>query len=228
MSKKKRAAKPRASVAEAAERARVRKVLDKRDAKGLASLKPGEIALLRRHEQRERDRYMAESLANVPQKTLVQLLDTDRRVVLDWEKAGMRRNPGPASARRVLYNLFHILPWLKTRWLEDGGGAATDSELQDRYERARTRKMELEVAHLEGEVVSLDQVERERIERIHSVKNALLALPRRAAPELMGVETKAEMQDILNRHVEDMLQAFAGGQEIPAAKRRRATKKKAR
>ena len=78
MSKKKRTAKPRASVAEAAERARVRKVLDKRDAKGLASLKPGEIALLRRHEQQERDRYMAESLANVSQKTLVQLLDTDR------------------------------------------------------------------------------------------------------------------------------------------------------
>jgi len=213
------------SVADAADRARMDRILRKRREKGAGSLNTREITIIRKHEERIRQVDLRNTLSAISQTVFVELLDTDRKVVLDWESDGMPRNRG--GDRRVSYNLFVCLPWLKSRWLDEGGGApVVNAEARERWELARAEEKEIHVSKLKELLMPVEQVIRERVERIQTVKAGMLALPRRAAPILAAMDDRREIEDRLTGFVVEIIEAFARGDKLPADSARRAKKKK--
>lgn len=216
------------SVADAAERERVAKVLEKRKAKGAGSLTPREIAAVRKYERRMEEEALRRSLASVPQGILTELLQTDRRVVLDWERDGLLRNR--EASRLVTYDLFVVLPWLKYRWIDEGNAAPIqNAEARERWELARAEEKEIQVARLKEELISLADVERGRVERVLAVKAALLALPRLASPILAALDDRRDIEERLTVFVVNILEGFAGTREAKPRKRKKkkkTTKKK--
>ena len=119
------------SAADAAERQAILDILNKR--RNNLKLTARELAALRRYETRREADQRAQHLANVPQETLINLLQSTRRTVLKWENANM---PGVRmDGRSKYYNLYRVLPWLKERWLEYGKATEkTDEETRARVD----------------------------------------------------------------------------------------------
>ena len=199
-----------APVAATAELDQTRAALEKRQLRGAAALSRREIGLIQRYEDRKAEDQIRQVLSAVPQHMFCELLDVQRKVLLDWEAEGVFSRTG--AGRHVLYNMFVSLPKLRRRWSDDaraGGGEGTTEHT--RWQAARATMAEMDLAKARGELISRADVERERLERIREVKGALLPLARRLAPILAALDgNRKSIEDRIASEVSKILQTFAG------------------
>src|ERR1044071_2561940 len=86
---------------------------------------------------------------------------------------------------------------------EAKSGPASDAEL--RYDTARARKMELEVAHLEGSLVTVEEAARPVDAMLTRLRSQLITLPQRWAPQLVGLGTIPKVQGVLSQAIEETM-----------------------
>lgn len=148
----------------------------KRQAEGKA-LTVRDQAALRADDDRRREEQFNELAAAVPQKALCELLDTSRKIVLEWGRAGMPRN----ADRKKTYDLFVVLPWLRSRWntLPADGVVLGDNEHDVEYKKYRARMMKANALEKEEELVPRARV-REGLGRLAGLLRALGARLQRA------------------------------------------------
>lgn len=165
------------------------------------ALSQREQAALRRVDARSAEELRKSVLSAVPQSVLETLLNTSRKVIREWEEAGMPRNPGSGS---VTYDLMVVLPWVKARWMARDGGGGTIWAEELRLKAARADLIEVHLAEKRGQLVSRDSVRLEGEKFVRRVKQALEVMPQRAAPELVGLETH-EIHGVLTARVHEAL-----------------------
>lgn len=112
------------SVAQRLEREEAIAALNKR--RQGEKLTRAEITAIRKFEEKRDEELRHRILSSLSQKTLVDILGTSRKVLLEWESEGL-----PLNSDRT-YNLYSVLPWLKTRWYQ-GTKEAKDSPALERY-----------------------------------------------------------------------------------------------
>ena len=89
-------------------------------------------------------------------------------------------------------------------------GPLERASLQLKLESAASKKVDREITL--GKYVLREDVEKERVGRIHAVKNASLALVESGIVELIrGAESELDGKEIMRGRIHEMLQAFAGG-----------------
>jgi len=164
-----------------------------------------------------------EQCRRVRQVVLVELLDTSRKMVREWERAGMPRNDDRT------YSLFRVLPWLRRRWVVDDGTdgqekAANSPELE-RWRKARADMAELELSQRLGEVVLRSLVEEQWGRLLTAVKQNLLGIPNRLAAELALVNEPAEAQALVDDAIRQALEDLVN-QYKPEGKRKGERKRK--
>lgn len=197
------------SVAEQAELDRIWAALQKRRDGG--KLTGGDVAAIRRYEERRAVEQRAAVLRSVPQAELVAMIDSSCKVLLQWEADGL---PVARSGRSVTYDLYRVLPWLKARWLGSGEGPesskrAAEIKLLIRREAALQLKMQI----MSGQLRDRGDVDRENCAKALAVRAGLEALKRSLAPavlELTDGATLDEAEELIWDHVEPLLRTFAG------------------
>lgn len=141
---------------------------------------------------------------------------SDLPAILNFGRQRKRRSDDPAVAGRAM--------------MAAGAGAAGDvaagkkrfskdlSQISPLEAATIAQKMEASLlskakrAVFEAKWVKKEDVERERVARIHAVKNAMLALPDSGIIEsIRGADNEHEAKEILRGRILEMLAAFAGG-----------------
>jgi phage terminase Nu1 subunit (DNA packaging protein) len=87
-------------------------------------------------------------------------------------------------------------------------------------EKARTLTVvaelkELELAKKRGELVTVEESKRVLLDLAYMVKARIMAIPARAAPDLVGQDSRTMVQAILERHVHESLSLLAKDKPDP-------------
>jgi|GEM_PF-3349897 DNA-binding transcriptional regulator YiaG len=168
------------------------------------SLSQREIAAIRKYEQHREDQTQERILSSIPQKTLTNLLSTTRKMLMEWESQGLPRNPDNT------YNLYIIIPWLKSRWLSKNNPKNENySPALERFRLAKAMKAELEYEILKGKYMRKDVADRDTIERILAMKDVMFRIPRLASPLLAPLTDQKQIEQLLKEFMREICNAFA-------------------
>lgn len=132
------------------------------------------------------------------------LADIDRATVRERLKGLESKLDGKAvtyQSRDALMRVFQLnLDKVKTAQL--------------RYETARAKKMELQVAKLRGEVVPIEDVAVAVEVEYGAVRAALLALPSKCARDLTMIESPVEIKKRLEDMINEILSELSSPEEL--------------
>ena len=141
---------------------------------------------------------------------IADLFDVHWRTVLNWAREGC---PHDKQGRKpYLFDEMEVAGWLKghEKTCRPGRPAKEASKETDewklRKERALAETYEMTLAEKRGELVSVRQVEEERIRRVLAVKTGLLGLIR-AVP--------ADSRSVVSDRVHELLRIFADEHFVP-------------
>jgi len=117
--------------------------------------------------------------------------------------------PPREEGRGALYPCADVGKWLRAYWAPDGA-------LDPQQERAALDKVRREVAELDrdkkrGLLVDAEEVETEWLSGIGAIRAGMLAVPSRAAPEMLGLADERKIEDILTRYIHEAMQSIADG-----------------
>ena len=85
------------------------------------------------------------------------------------------------------------------------------SEAEQRYESARAEKLELDVERMRGNLVTVDEATKAMEEKLALLRSALVTLPQRIAPVVLGCKTLAEVTAKLDAAVSEAMTSIAEG-----------------
>ena len=136
-------------------------------------------------------------------KEVAEAFEVSTRTVRNWVADGM-----PVNKDGTL-NLVDILAWKTAR--AGGGKEASDKQ---KYEatllKFKALMIEISYKKLMGEVVPVAEVDAGRVQRILIIKKALLGLPGRVAPQLVGLSME-EIKTRLTIRINEIITEFAKG-----------------
>lgn len=129
------------------------------------------------------------------------------RTVQYWVRDGMPVRPDGK------YSIMDIKDWRLVKKNPNGKqqsfGWGEKEKQNATFRKFKAKLAEIEYKKAIGDLIPRAEVERGRIERIQTVKKALLALPKRMAPQLVGLEAR-ELETVLKERMEEIITDFAG------------------
>lgn len=138
------------------------------------------------------------------QEAVAQIFGVSARTISNWIRDGMPRRPDGR------YELKEIYAWKAER-----DGPANEDTQGLKHWSAEHRQYKALIAKLEyqqklGQLVTREEVEAGRIQRILTIKSALLALPQRLAAQVVGLDEK-KAEAIIRKRIEDIIIDFSRG-----------------
>jgi hypothetical protein len=109
-----------------------------------------------------------------------------------------------------LYDLTEIQAWRLAKDVSRSEKSEQDRRWESKYREMKALLTELEYRKRAGQLVEVAEVEQGRVQRVLAVKKALLALPRRLAPQVVGLDVRAA-EAIINKRVMEIITDFASG-----------------
>lgn len=129
----------------------------------------------------------------------------DRRTI-DQALADNNVKPVRTEGTIRYYHLKDVLPALYE------GASLNQATENAKLKRAQTKKTELEIAKLEGELVPIEDVEQDAATTAMMVKAKLSSIPARLAGTLAGTQDDNEIEAILEREVLEVLEELHQGE----------------
>lgn len=153
----------------------------------------------------ELKQFEAEPLSPTVVKTMeevARVMGVSYRTVQRWKQDGM------PTTQDGFYDLDQIKEWHAAR--SDKDEIQVSKEYwEERISSYKASLLELDVKKATGELISKEEVERGRIDRIIAVKRTFLALPTRIAPALSMREPR-EVEAILYEAITEIIDEFSG------------------
>lgn len=150
----------------------------------------------------------------VNKSELAEILGKSERTLTTWQKNGMPISvDGGGRGYANTYDTAEVIDWLLRNELEKH--LNTDQQVLDYdYERARlthnqANKVEMENAVMRGDLIPAELVEDVQNDMIGRARARLLAIPTKAAPQLISELDIGEVQDILKKLVYEALRELA-------------------
>lgn len=158
--------------------------------------------------------YTGSAVRTMRAKAIAEACDCHKNTVMKWAAEGCpHTNPGNHKA--LMFNLAEVTEWLhqKSRSgkpgrpsIPGGSGDQAKAKLQLTVEQALTwRAKRLE---FEGNLHNREECQERHLRQIHYVRNSLLQLSRRVAPDLVGKEM-LEIEAILTEKHTQILEEFS-------------------
>lgn len=162
------------------------------------ALSAGELRELKLYEGHETKEGQVSALADVAKSFKVGARTVDR-----WVVEGMpRRTDGN-------YDLLEIQAWKFNK--ENSGKETTQRKIyEEELLKYKSLLAQLNYKKLTGEVVPVTDVDAGRVQRILIIKKALLGLPGRVAPQLVGLSME-EIKNRLTIRINEIITEFAKG-----------------
>lgn len=144
-------------------------------------------------------------MQTINQKELSSIIGITVQQIIKLEKEGVFNRNG-----EKFYTLPHavneyIAYKIKSELRKVKGDSEDINEAKRRKEIAQATLLELEVREKQGDLISIDEIRKENEYVLTAFKNKSLAIPSKIAPALIGIESIAEIQAILERAMYDLL-----------------------
>ena len=164
-----------------------------------SSLTKSELEELKQLEHTELPAGVVES-----QKDVAKTFGVSVRTIRNWVKNGMpaRKDGG--------YDLSEIYRWKLEKDGETGDEGKQKHHWEIHYRQYKALLAEIDYRKALGELVTREEVEEGRIQRILTVKKALLGLPARLAPQVVNLDIK-KAEEIIKIRIEEIINDFARG-----------------
>lgn len=148
-------------------------------------------------------------MQTINQKELSSIIGITVQQIIKLEKEGVFNRNG-----EKFYTLPHavneyIAYKIKSELRKVKGDSEDINEAKRRKEIAQATLLELEVREKQGDLISIDEIRKENEYVLTAFKNKSLAIPSKIAPALIGIESIAEIQAILERAMYDLLRELA-------------------
>lgn len=150
-------------------------------------------------------------MTEVTQKELARILGLSTRQIRNLELEGL---PHRADGNRKLYPIPAAVDWYIRRREEQARAEfqTTDyDQARARYEMARARLAEIEVAKEEGKLIPVEVVEEiYGTKMLDPLRSAILNMPGRWGAQVVGFESPREGEAALKRIATELLELFSG------------------
>lgn len=147
-----------------------------------------------------------ETLSRAGVKALLGISDSEMSNLLQQGLPAIDRGrPGVSGT----YDPIAVQEWYESH----KGKKVKTADMQEsraRKEAAQARMAELELEELEGKVVRIEEVAAQVETEYIRVRSKLLSLPTKASGLVLGMSTQADIQDVLDTLVREVLDELAG------------------
>lgn len=127
------------------------------------------------------------------------------RTIRNWIQQGM-----PVRENEGGYDLAEIYRWKVEKDGEDGDGGNQKHHWEIHYRQYKALLAEIEYRKALGELITKEEVDQGRVQRILTIKKALLGLPDRLAPQVVNLDVKSAKQ-VIKIRIEEIINDFARG-----------------
>ena len=165
------------------------------------ALTPGEIKELEKFEKSPLSPGIVETQGEV-----AKAFGKTKRTVENWKDSGMPvREDG-------MYELIMIAEWYYKRKFERkfASNKVEKESLDIDLKRIKVAEADLRLKERMGELISHDEVKKERVARIMTVERVMFAVPRQVAAVLAAMTEPQEIEVYLTDKMRDICNAFAG------------------
>ncbi len=121
------------------------------------------------------------AMRRIPQVLVCEILNSQRKLLRDWTEKGAPRNEDGT------YDLGSIVAW-RLDQLAGIEKAEVTSPALERMRLARAEMAEMDRAERVGDLVSTDEVQRGRLERVAAVTRMMDSMSRRLPPLLVSLD----------------------------------------
>lgn len=122
-----------------------------------------------------------------------------------WSQAGMPKSEEGG------YDLIEIQAWKTLKGAQHKDDSEDKkTEWDVKYRQMKALIAEIQYKKLTGDLVPREEVEATMMNRIVAIKRQFLALPKRVAPQLEGLEV-IEREELLMDRLKEIIQGFAEG-----------------
>lgn len=162
-----------------------------------SSLTAAELEELKRFERSDLPAGVVEF-----QEGVARTFGVTERTIRSWIQQGMPVREGGG------YDLAEIYRWK----LEKDGESEVNPKhhWETRFRQYKALLAEIDYRKALGELVTKDEMEQGRVQRILIIKKALLGLPARLAPQVVNLEIK-KAEEIIRIRIEEIISDFARG-----------------
>lgn len=149
------------------------------------------------------------------------------QTVSAWCKRGCphkREKRGTGARYTLSFKIEDVDAWLREKWkgpydtstrsrsasqkTEAAAGDEEPKALRDKKDYWLAKKYEIQVKKERGELIPLEEVRQERLQRIEAVRAGLFSLPARLSGVCAG-RSESEIQDEIESAINDLLERFA-------------------
>jgi phage terminase Nu1 subunit (DNA packaging protein) len=154
-------------------------------------------------------------------RDIAELFDVTQPAVSKWVQRGCpHEDRGSKKRPQHFFDPVDVDNWLRDKCLgpynksgrsSAGNREATDEEpkaLRDKKDYWLAKKYEIQVKKERGELIPLEEVRQERLQRIEAVRAGLFSLPARLSGVCAG-RSETEIQDEIESAINDLLERFA-------------------
>lgn len=140
---------------------------------------------------------------------LARLLEVSRQAVAQWKAEGC------PSVDGTQFRLAEVVRWRIARAEETAREAFSSAEARELWERGRADKIvaeariaELELAKLQGDLITLDDALRETETIFDQLRGKIVALPAKSAYRFLGLRRMPEATKVLREVADDLLETL--------------------
>ena len=138
------------------------------------------------------------------QKAAAEYAGVSVRTIRNWKSAGMPVAAGGGYIRGML-DFYRKNEGLQPTE-EKKQAMSADAD----YKTIRAKLLQMELDVNQGKLLPFEEIERGRVNRILTVKRALLGLGRKLAPQLARIKDEKRIAAIINAECRDMIKSFGG------------------
>ena len=135
-------------------------------------------------------------------KEIAKAFKISHRSAQRWAEEGMPKTSDG------FYDLTEIYAWRLAKLEQKNEDESKVVRWEDYFRQYKALLAELEYKRKLSEVVSREEVEQDWIERILTVKKAFLSLPKRLAPQVVGVDIRTA-EAVIDKRIREIISGFA-------------------
>ena len=157
----------------------------------------------------ELEQFEAEPLGPTIVKTVIEvaeIMGVSYRTAQRWKKAGM------PMTKESFFDLEEVKAWHLQRNEKNKIKESKDF-WDEKIKKYKAKILGLELKKIQGELISKEEVIRNRIIRIIAIKRSLLALPTRLA-SILAMREPREIELILSESLNEIIDEFAGTRKL--------------
>lgn len=121
----------------------------------------------------------------------------------------LSKEKGLPKDARGAYDLIKVIHWLvdehEKELKEARRGGETEGQARKRLYAAQASMKELELTRIHGKLIHIDDVLKILVVALKALRDKILSLPKRAAPQIIALQNIAEIEELLETLINELL-----------------------